>query len=95
MRCPIVVAVQSLIICTLVPQTQAPEEPLYPASDLHGIVSTDVRRPFDMREVIARIVDGSRFREFKKEYGTTIISVRSNPPLPSRFRAANISPCDV
>ncbi|KAG6877213.1 hypothetical protein C0992_010606 [Termitomyces sp. T32_za158] len=51
-----------------------PEEPLYPACDLHGIVGTDVRQPFDMRDVIARIVDGSKFREFKKEYGTTIIT---------------------
>ncbi|KIK04716.1 hypothetical protein K443DRAFT_4471 [Laccaria amethystina LaAM-08-1] len=51
-----------------------PEDPLYPVSDLHGIVGTDVRQAFDMREVIARIVDGSRFREFKKEYGPTIIT---------------------
>lgn len=52
-----------------------PEDPLYPASELHGIVGTDVRQPFDMRDVIARIVDGSRFREYKKEYGTTMITV--------------------
>ncbi|KDQ29535.1 hypothetical protein PLEOSDRAFT_173550 [Pleurotus ostreatus PC15] len=51
-----------------------PEEPLYDASELHGIVGTDVRQAFDMRDVIARIVDGSRFREFKKEYGTTMIT---------------------
>lgn len=38
-------------------------------------MGTDLRRPFDMREVIARVVDWSRFREFKKEYGTTIITV--------------------
>ncbi|KAK0461816.1 carboxyl transferase [Desarmillaria tabescens] len=50
------------------------EEPLYPASELHGIVGTDVRQAFDMRDVIARVVDGSRFREFKKEYGPTIIT---------------------
>ncbi|KAG6832160.1 hypothetical protein H0H92_004891 [Tricholoma furcatifolium] len=50
------------------------EDPLYPASELHGIVGTDVRQAFDMRDVIARIVDGSRFREFKKEYGTTILT---------------------
>jgi hypothetical protein len=64
------------------------EDPLYPASELHGIVGTDIRQAFDMRDVIARIVDGSRFREFKKEYGTTIITVRpfcahSTPPNPS------------
>ncbi|KAJ8518868.1 hypothetical protein ONZ45_g4122 [Pleurotus djamor] len=51
-----------------------PEAPLYDASELHGIVGTDVRQAFDMRDVIARIVDGSRFREFKKEYGTTMIT---------------------
>jgi 3-methylcrotonyl-CoA carboxylase beta subunit len=50
------------------------EDPLYPASELHGIVGTDLRQTFDMRDVIARIVDGSRFREFKKEYGTTIVT---------------------
>ncbi|KAI0921421.1 hypothetical protein AcW1_004593 [Taiwanofungus camphoratus] len=52
----------------------APEDPLYPASELHGIVGTDLRQAFDMRDVIARIVDGSRFREFKKEYGPTIVT---------------------
>ncbi|KAJ7639134.1 carboxyl transferase [Roridomyces roridus] len=51
-----------------------PEAPLYPASELHGIVGTDVRQAFDMRDVIARIVDGSRFREFKKEYGPTMLT---------------------
>lgn len=56
----------------------APEEPLYPAHELHGIVGTDLRQAFDMRDVIARIVDGSRFREFKKEYGTTIVTVRKS-----------------
>jgi hypothetical protein len=51
------------------------EDPLYPASELHGIVGTDVRQPFDVRDVIARIVDGSKFREFKKEYGITMVTV--------------------
>ena len=60
-----------------VPPTATPDDPLYPSSELHGIVGTDGRQPFDMRDVIARIVDGSRFWEFKKEYGTTIITVRS------------------
>lgn len=60
-----------------VPPSTTSEDPLYPSSELHGIVGTDVRQSFDMRDVIARIVDGSRFREFKKEYGTTIITVRS------------------
>lgn len=51
-----------------------PEAPLYPVEELHGIVGTDLKQAFDMRDVIARIVDGSRFREFKKEYGTTIVT---------------------
>ncbi|KAF8608238.1 carboxyl transferase [Ceratobasidium sp. AG-I] len=53
---------------------KAPEEPLYPAHELHGIVGTDVRQGFDMRDVIARVVDASSFREFKKEYGPTILT---------------------
>ncbi|CCM03384.1 uncharacterized protein FIBRA_05514 [Fibroporia radiculosa] len=57
-----------------VPPPALPEEPLYPASELHGIVGTDLRQAFDMRDVIARIVDGSRFREFKKEYGPTMVT---------------------
>ncbi|MFI5345527.1 MAG: carboxyl transferase domain-containing protein [Elusimicrobiota bacterium] len=48
------------------------EEPLYPADDLYGIVNRDLRRPCDPREVIARLVDGSRFHEFKALYGTTL-----------------------
>jgi len=51
----------------------APVEPRYPASDIYGIVPTDARRPFDIREVIARIVDGSQFQEFKARYGKTLI----------------------
>lgn len=58
--------------------TATPEDPLYPAHELHGIVGTDVRQSFDMRDVIARIVDGSKFREFKKEYGPTMVTVRDN-----------------
>jgi len=53
---------------------QLPEPPLHSVGELGGIVGTDVRQPFDMREVIARLVDGSKFREFKKEYGTTIVT---------------------
>ena len=48
-------------------------DPLYPASELYGIVPTDLRRPFDIREVIARAVDASEFDEFKRLYGTTLI----------------------
>jgi acetyl-CoA carboxylase carboxyltransferase component len=49
------------------------DEPLYPAEDLLGIASADVRIPFDAREVIARIVDGSRFSEFKPLYGPELV----------------------
>lgn len=55
-----------------------PEEPVYPAHELHGIVGTDLRQAFDMRDVIARIADGSRFREFKKEYGQTMVTGFAN-----------------
>ena len=51
-----------------------PSEPLYPASDLYGIVPADPRQPFDVREVIARLVDGSEFHEFKALYGTTLVT---------------------
>ncbi len=50
------------------------EEPVYDADELLGIVSLDVRKPFDAKEVVARIVDGSRFHEFKPTYGTTLIT---------------------
>jgi 3-methylcrotonyl-CoA carboxylase beta subunit len=48
-------------------------EPAYPAEDLYGIVQADVRKPYDVREVIARIVDASEFDEFKKLYAQTLI----------------------
>jgi 3-methylcrotonyl-CoA carboxylase beta subunit len=48
------------------------EPPLYPADDLYGLVNRDLRRPLDPKEVIARLVDGSRFQEFKALYGTTL-----------------------
>lgn len=50
-----------------------PEPPRYDPSELYGIVGTDLRRLFDPREVIARVVDGSRFQEFKARYGTTLV----------------------
>ena len=50
-----------------------PEPPLYDPEELYGIVPTDVRAPYEVREVIARIVDGSRFDEFKALYGTTLV----------------------
>ena len=52
----------------------APEEPLYDPAELYGIVNADVRRPYDVREVIARLVDGSRFDEFKERYAPTVVT---------------------
>ena len=49
-------------------------EPLYAAEELYGIVPKDTRRPFDIREVIARIVDGSELQEFKARYGKTLVT---------------------
>ena len=50
-----------------------PHAPLYPAEELYGVIPTDAKKPFDVREIVARIVDGSDFDEFKARYGTTII----------------------
>ncbi|XP_044123440.1 methylcrotonoyl-CoA carboxylase beta chain, mitochondrial [Neovison vison] len=50
------------------------EDPLFPADELYGIVGTNLKRHFDIREVIARIVDGSRFNEFKAFYGDTLVT---------------------
>ncbi|CAI2172255.1 19193_t:CDS:10 [Funneliformis geosporum] len=51
-----------------------PEEPIYSASELGGIVGDNLRKTFDVKNVIARIVDGSRFEEFKELYGTTLVT---------------------
>jgi 3-methylcrotonyl-CoA carboxylase beta subunit len=50
-----------------------PVEPKYDGRELYGVIPTDTRKPFDVREVIARIVDGSEFDEFKARYGTTLV----------------------
>lgn len=54
-------------------EVKAPVEPRYPAADLYGIVPADRRQPFDVREVIARIVDDSAFDEFKALFGDTLV----------------------
>jgi len=54
-------------------RSREPADPKYPAEDLYGIVSREYRFPYDVREIIARIVDGSRFQEFKKLYGSTLV----------------------
>src|SRR6185295_2258223 len=51
-----------------------PEDPLYDPSELPGLLPLDLRKSFDVREVIARVVDGSRFHEFKSLYGTTLVT---------------------
>lgn len=53
--------------------TKLSEEPLYDSKELYGIIPKDMRQPFDVREVIARVVDGSKFDEFKSLFGTTLV----------------------
>jgi 3-methylcrotonyl-CoA carboxylase beta subunit len=67
------------IVANLAPaQVRAPdasaEEPLYDPEELYGVVPADRRQPYDVREVIARLVDGSRFDEFKTRYGSTLVT---------------------
>jgi len=50
-----------------------PEEPYYDPQEIYGVIPKDLRKPYDIREVIARLVDGSRFHEFKERYGPTIV----------------------
>jgi 3-methylcrotonyl-CoA carboxylase beta subunit len=51
-----------------------PLPPLYSPQEIHGIVPQDTRQPYDVREIIARVVDGSEFAEFKANYGTTLVT---------------------
>ena len=60
-----------------VPDAASAEEPAFPAEELYGLLPTDNRHPYDVREVIARLVDGSRFQEFKAECGTTLVCGRA------------------
>jgi len=57
----------------VLPKT-AVEEPLYPPEELYGILPIDLRKPVDSREIIARIVDGSLFHEFKEKYAPTLVT---------------------
>ena len=54
-------------------QVREPQPPRFDAQELHGIVPTDVRKPYDVREIIARVVDGSEFHEFKQRFGATLV----------------------
>jgi 3-methylcrotonyl-CoA carboxylase beta subunit/propionyl-CoA carboxylase len=58
---------------TLPADRAEPEEPLYDPREIYGILPRDLRKPYDVREVIARLVDGSRFHEFKARYATTLV----------------------
>jgi len=60
-------------VTTVTIPTDTPEEPHYDPEELYGVASADPRQPFDIKEVIARIVDGSRMHEFKPRYGNTLI----------------------
>ena len=53
---------------------KTPEEPLYDGDDVYGIIPKDRREQFDVREIIARLVDGSEFHEFKRNYGNTLVT---------------------
>jgi acetyl-CoA carboxylase carboxyltransferase component len=55
-------------------ETVAPEEPLYPAEELYAVLPRSFREAYDVREIIARLVDGSRWREFKANYGATLVT---------------------
>jgi 3-methylcrotonyl-CoA carboxylase beta subunit len=59
---------------TLPADVTSPEEPEYDPAEIYGIVPADVRKPYDVREIIARLVDGSRFDEFKRRYAPTIVT---------------------
>ncbi|RYF13456.1 MAG: methylcrotonoyl-CoA carboxylase [Comamonadaceae bacterium] len=76
---PHALAIARQVVATLnrpkVPPVQLrdPVPPKYAAKELYGIIPTDARKPFDVREIIARIVDGSEFHEFKARYGATLV----------------------
>jgi 3-methylcrotonyl-CoA carboxylase beta subunit len=55
-------------------EMRPPSEPRYDPAELHGVVPADVRKPYDAREVIARLVDASEFEEFKQLYGVTLVA---------------------
>ena len=67
------------IVATLKPPVRAhlnmrePREPMFASKEIYGVVSADGRKPFDVRDIIARLVDGSEFDEFKKLYGQTLV----------------------
>ena len=78
------------VVATLAPRLPAPwerapaEPPAIEPETLYGAVATDTRTPYDPREIIARIADGSRLHEFKAEYGTTVVCGFAHPRPPGR-----------
>ncbi|HEX8010068.1 MAG TPA: carboxyl transferase domain-containing protein [Casimicrobiaceae bacterium] len=56
------------------PEVVEPRAPRYPAEELYGVINADIKKPYDVREVIARIVDASELDEFKARYGTTLVT---------------------
>jgi len=55
-------------------EQDAPEDPYYDPTELYGVIPSDTRKPYEVREIIARIVDGSRMHEFKRRYGITLVT---------------------
>ena len=55
-------------------EVREPLEPLYPAEEIYGVIPADPRKPYDVREILARLLDGSELDEFKANYGTTLIT---------------------
>jgi acetyl-CoA carboxylase carboxyltransferase component len=67
--------VENLRLDKLEPETRVePEDPLHDPKEIYGLIPRDIRRPYDVHEVIARVVDGSRFQEFKERYATTVVT---------------------
>jgi 3-methylcrotonyl-CoA carboxylase beta subunit len=58
----------------LPPDIATPEDPTYDPAEIYGIVNADTRKPYEVREIVARLVDGSRFDEFKERYGPTLVT---------------------
>jgi 3-methylcrotonyl-CoA carboxylase beta subunit len=59
---------------TIALDVSPPVAPKYPVDELYGVINADIRKPYDVREVIARVVDGSEFDEFKARYGATLVT---------------------
>src|SRR5207342_2444515 len=55
-------------------EVREPVTPAFPADEIYGVINADIRKPYDVRELIARIVDGSDLDEFKARYGTTLVT---------------------